>query len=83
MYPAELLCKLAHILIGFIAGIIVWLSPAASCIITVLFILYEFFEKQVVEDETYPEIREYTTGYIIGALTGLLSNLPTVHGVMM
>jgi len=68
----EIFYKAAHIIAGYIAGAIVWLSPTASCIITLLFLIYELVEKYTIKDMGYPEIRQYTIGYIAGTLTGIL-----------
>ena len=69
----EILCKTVHVVVGYIAGALVWLSPTASCIITILFLIYEVIEKYTIKDAGYPEIRQYTAGYIVGTLAGMMN----------
>ena len=63
--------QIAHLAIGLIAGL-AWFSkggPALAIFIAFLFFLYEFVEESKVGDELYHEIKEFTAGFVGGAIT--------------
>jgi len=51
----------------FTAGLVASLVPLAYGIIVIfLFMTYEFVETWKIKDKAYPEIREFTAGFITG-----------------
>lgn len=55
-----------HFLAGFIAGSAVDDHPVFSVTLTFLFLIYEYSERQVIGDKMFPEVMEYTFGYVLG-----------------
>ena len=60
---------LAHFVTGFLSGFFIVEYPLFSIFLLILFILYEFSEWKITHDTLFPEIREYTIGYILGFMT--------------
>ena len=69
------MCKLAHIIHGFIAGLISIQSLALSAFLWMQFLVYEYVEWKIKHDKMYPELREWSIGYVIGLLISMLKNL--------
>ena len=55
-----------HFITGLLAGFVLDYDPLFSIMLTFLFVLYEYSERKVVRDKMFPEIAEYTIGFVFG-----------------
>ena len=55
--------RISHFAAGFIASLV---PLAYGLIVIFLFLVYEFVEMYKIKDKGYPEIREFTVGFISG-----------------
>ena len=58
--------SLVHHLHGFLAGALSIDFIAVSFFLFIQFFAYEYFEETKVKDEMYHELREWSTGYVVG-----------------
>jgi len=58
--------SLVHYLHGLLAGFLSVDFIVVSIFLFVQFFAYEFFEETKVKDEMYHELREWSTGYVVG-----------------
>jgi hypothetical protein len=58
--------SLAHYLHGILAGVLSIDFIAVSFFLFVQFFAYEFFEETKLKDEMYHELKEWSTGYVVG-----------------
>lgn len=61
-----------HLFAGFLSGFFLYLYTSFSIILLILFLLYEFSEWKITHDTLFPEIREFTSGYVAGFITYLV-----------
>jgi len=65
-----------HIVFGMIAGLITgilgWFGFAVGIFLYIQFFLYELFEEQKTGDEMFYQLREFTAGYTVGLILGLI-----------
>ena len=64
--------KFAHYLSGVLAGLTLYTYPLFSTILIILFIMYEVSEWYIERDKLFPELREFTIGYILGFVIYLI-----------
>ncbi len=67
--------KSAHISTGVLSGFSIINHPIFSVMLTLLFILYELSEFYIRRDTYFPEIKEYTVGFIFGYLIFVILRL--------
>ena len=58
--------SIAHFTGGLLSGLFWGLNPWITVLLTVMFLVYEAWEKWVVHDYGYYEIREYLAGLYMG-----------------
>jgi len=64
-----------HYLAGGVSGFTLYLYPLFSIILLALFLMYEISEWYIERDTLFPEIREYTVGYVAGFIMFLIVKL--------
>ena len=65
----QLLYDLAHIVSGFITGLLFQVNPLLAAFLLAVFLIYQFDEDWHIEDQAWRDIREYAVGfYAAGAL---------------
>jgi hypothetical protein len=71
--------SLVHYLHSLLAGVLSVDFIAVSIFLFVQFFAYEFFEETKVKDEMYHELREWSTGYVVGLALILLLRMVGVE----
>jgi len=69
----KLMCKLAHMVHGFIAGFLAIEKLSLSVFMYFQFLLYEAVEWKVKKDRMYPELCEWSIGFVLGLLARLFA----------
>jgi len=64
-----------HVAHGALSGALFTYIPLLSIFLYIQFFLYEFFEETKIRDELYFELREWSTGFILGFLASWLWSL--------
>lgn len=64
--------RIIHFITGFMAGYLLDIYMPFSIILLILFLLYEFSEWRITHDTLFPEMREFTSGYVAGFITYLI-----------
>jgi len=70
---------LAHFMAGLLAGFFIIYLPLFSYLLTFLFLAYEYSENRIVHDKMFPEIKEYTVGYVLGLIIDITLN--SLYGI--
>lgn len=60
-----------HFFLGFLAGLLCLLLPPVSLLLTTVYLVYQFTEREQVLD-TYLDVVEYVAGWVLGAPLGSL-----------
>ena len=64
--------KFAHYLSGVLAGLTLYAYTLFSIILIILFLIYEVSEWYIERDKLFPEIKEFTIGYVVGYMAYLI-----------
>jgi len=68
----DILCHALHgAIAGFTTSILDWLGLAIATFMFIQFTLYETVEQTKVQDELYRELKEWSSGYVVGLIAGL------------
>jgi len=59
---------LAHIAMGALSGFFSWINPVITCILVVLFIVYQVFDYIETRDRPSRQMIEFALGYVVASL---------------
>lgn len=68
----DILNVIAHLLHGFLAGLLTLNYFYISLFLYVQFFAYEYVEETKIEDEMYKELKQWSIGYIFGLTTTII-----------
>jgi len=66
---------LAHVFMGALSGFFSWINPVISCVLVVLFIVYQTFDYIETRDRPSRQMIEFTIGFVVASIASFVLSL--------